>query len=125
MLQLWFGSRSSHASLPDRAEDVERLVEDENPAALMVAEAESRLIGAVIAAWDGWRGTIYRLAVEEDRRRHGVGLQLTRAAENYFREREVERITALVPFDDAAASAFWDAAGYPSDPAIGRRVRNI
>jgi ribosomal protein S18 acetylase RimI-like enzyme len=111
--------------LPDRAEDVERLVEDENPAALMVAEAESRLIGAVIAAWDGWRGTIYRLAVEEDRRRHGVGLQLTRAAEDYFREREVERITALVPFDDAAAAAFWDAAGYPSDPAIGRRVRNI
>jgi ribosomal protein S18 acetylase RimI-like enzyme len=125
VLQLWSGSRSAHASLPDRPEDVERLIDDDNPAALLVAEADQRVVGAVIAAWDGWRGTIYRLAVDAEQRRTGVGLQLTRAAEDYFRERDVERISALVPFEDRAASAFWDAAGYPSDPAIGRRVRNI
>jgi ribosomal protein S18 acetylase RimI-like enzyme len=58
-------------------------------------------------------------------RRKGIGLRLTRAAEDYFRERDVARITALVAFEDQAASAFWDAAGYPQDPEIGRRVRNI
>jgi ribosomal protein S18 acetylase RimI-like enzyme len=125
VLLLWSAARSGHASLPDRPEDVERLVDEDNPATLLVAEADRRLAGAVIAAWDGWRGTIYRLAVGEDLRRKGIGLQLTRAAEDYFRERDVERITALVPFEDRAASAFWDAAGYPQDPEIGRRVRNI
>lgn len=109
----------------DRPEDVERLLDEENPAALFVAEADGRVIGAVIAAWDGWRGSIYRLAIEQDRRRQGIGLRLTRATEGYFRERGVGRVTALVPFEDHAASAFWDAAGYPRDTEIGRRVRNI
>ena len=35
------------------------------------------------------------------------------------------RVTALVAFDDADAGGFWDAAGYPRDPEIGRRVRTI
>jgi len=79
----------------------------------------------VIAGWDGWRGNIYRLAIHPDHRRRGIALQLTRAAEVYFRECGVSRVTALVAFDDEAAASFWDAAGYPQDTQIGRRVRNI
>lgn len=100
-------------------------MDDGSPAALLVAEADARVVGAVIAGWDGWRGNIYRLAVDDEYRRRGVGLQLTRAAEEYFRGCGVRRITALVAFDDAAAGSFWDAAGYPQDAEIGRRVRNI
>lgn len=110
--------------MPDRREDVESLL-DGGPAALLVAEAADEVVGAVIAGWDGWRGNIYRLAVHEDYRRLGVGLRLIRAAESYFREQGGRRVTALVAFDDAAAGAFWDAAGYPQDHEIGRRVRNI
>ena len=83
------------------------------------------MVGAVIAGWDGWRGNIYRLATHPDYRRLGIGLRLTRAAESYFRDQGGGRVTALVAFDDEAAGAFWDAAGYPPDDEIGRRVRNI
>jgi ribosomal protein S18 acetylase RimI-like enzyme len=79
----------------------------------------------VIAAWDGWRGNIYRLAVADGYRRRGVGLRLTRAAEDHLRECGARRITALVAYDDETAGSFWDAAGYPPDTEIGRRVRNI
>lgn len=122
---LWARARSDHASTTDRLEDVERLVADGSPAALLVAEDAGEIVGAVIAGWDGWRGNIYRLAVRDDHRRMGIGIALTRAAEDYFRSRGVGRVTALVAFDDGAAGAFWDAAGYPQDHEIGRRVRNI
>jgi ribosomal protein S18 acetylase RimI-like enzyme len=124
VLGLWALARSQHASTPDHREDVERLVEG-SPAALLVAEAAGRLVGVVIAAWDGWRGNIYRLVVDGAYRRQGVGLQLTQAAQDYLRDCGARRVTALVAYDDEAAGSFWDAAGYPQDTDIGRRVRNI
>lgn len=92
---------------------------------MLVAETAEKVVGAVIAGWDGWRGNIYRLAIHQDYRRLGIGLRLTRAAENYFREQGGRRITALVAFGDETAGSFWDAAGYPQDREMGRRVRNI
>jgi ribosomal protein S18 acetylase RimI-like enzyme len=124
VLDLWAQARSGHASTPDRLDDVERLVDD-SPAALLVAERNGEIVGALIAAWDGWRGNIYRLAVRDRHRRQGIGLALTRAGENYLRQCGVRRITALVAFDDEAAGAFWESAGYPQDREIGRRVRNL
>ena len=124
MLELWALGRSEHASQPDHKEAVEQLTEG-SPAALIIAEGAGRVVGAVIAAWDGWRGNIYRLAVRDDYRRRGIGLRLTQAAEDYLRSCGVNRITALVAYDDEEASSFWDAAGYPQDTEIGRRVRNL
>ena len=54
------------------------------------------IVGAVIAGWDGWRGNIYRLAVDAGHRRRGIGLQLVRAAEQYLHDCGVRRVTALV-----------------------------
>jgi ribosomal protein S18 acetylase RimI-like enzyme len=123
-LELWAGARSEHASRADRLEDVERLVDD-SPAALLVAEQNGEIVGALIAAWDGWRGNMYRLAVREENRREGVGLALTGAGEDYLRQCGVRRVTALVAFDDEVAGGFWESAGYPQDREIGRRVRNL
>jgi ribosomal protein S18 acetylase RimI-like enzyme len=124
VLDLWAQERSGHASTADRLEDVERLIED-SPAALLVAERRGEIIGALIAAWDGWRGNMYRLAVSKEHRRKGIGLALTRAGEEYLHGCGVRRVTALVAFEDEAAGAFWESAGYPQDREIGRRVRNL
>ena len=124
VLELWAQSRSEHASTADRLDDVERLIED-SPAALLVAERDGEIVGALIAGWDGWRGNMYRLAVREGHRRQGIGIALTRAGEEYLRGCGVRRVTALVAFEDDAAGAFWESAGYPQDQEIGRRVRNL
>jgi ribosomal protein S18 acetylase RimI-like enzyme len=125
VLDLWEQARSDHASTADGPDDVERLVGTESPAALLVAERDGEIVGALIAAWDGWRGNMYRLAVRDGNRRQGIGLALTRAGEAYLRQRGVSRVTALVAFDDTDAGEFWEAAGYPQDEEIGRRVRNL
>jgi ribosomal protein S18 acetylase RimI-like enzyme len=125
VLALWQQARSEYASVPDRADEVERLVSSGSPAALLVAEQDGEVVGALIAAWDGWRGNLYRLVVHESHRREGIALALTRAGEEYLRQCGARRITALVAFDDEVAGGFWDAAGYPLDREIGRRVRNI
>jgi ribosomal protein S18 acetylase RimI-like enzyme len=124
VLDLWAQARSEHASTPDRPDDVERLLAD-SPAALLVAERDGEVVGALIAAWDGWRGNMYRLAVRDGHRREGIGLALTRAGEDYLRRRGSRRVTALVAFDDEGAGGFWESAGYPPDREIGRRVRNL
>jgi ribosomal protein S18 acetylase RimI-like enzyme len=125
VLALWARARSEHATTSDRAEDIERLL-DETPSALLVAEADDgEIVGVLIAGWDGWRGNMYRLAVHPDYRRHGIGRRLVAVGEEHLRRLGTRRVTALVGYDDAVAAAFWDAAGYPVDREIGRRVRNL
>jgi ribosomal protein S18 acetylase RimI-like enzyme len=124
VLALWSVARTAHATSEDRPEAVARLIALD-PEALQVAELDGELVGAVIAAWDGWRGNIYRLAVDPDHRRKGIGQALVGAGEESLRHRGARRVTALVAFEDDRAGAFWDRAGYPQDPDIGRRVRNV
>jgi ribosomal protein S18 acetylase RimI-like enzyme len=124
VMDLWAGARSEHASTADRLDDVERLIAGSS-AALLVAERDGEVVGAVIAAWDGWRGNMYRLAVRDGHRRAGIGLALTRAGEDYLRECGARRVSALVAFGDEIAGGFWESAGYPLHQEIGRRVRNL
>ena len=93
---------------------------------LLVAENGDReIVGMLIAGWDGWRGNMYRLAVHPRHRRQGIARRLLDAGEEHLRRLGARRVTALVGYDDEVAGAFWDAAGYPVDQEIGRRVRNL
>lgn len=124
VLRLWALVRSRHASTPDHDTDLRRLVR-EMPGTLLLAEAQGRIVGTLIAAWDGWRGNMYRLAVRHEDQRQGVASKLVEAGERHLRQLGAGRVTALVAYEDPIAAAFWDAAGYPTDTDIGRRVRNL
>jgi ribosomal protein S18 acetylase RimI-like enzyme len=124
VLALWEQTRSEHASMPDSLDDVRRLL-SHDAGSLLVADADGGIVGALIAASDGWRGNMYRLAVHVEHRRAGVGLALVRAGEQHLRRRGVSRITALVADEDDIAVSFWQAAGYPRDNEIARYVRNV
>jgi ribosomal protein S18 acetylase RimI-like enzyme len=117
-------ARSEHASTPDREDDVRRLIL-EAPGTLLVATHGRSLVGALIAAWDGWRGNMYRLAVSPEHRRERIARQLVETGERRLRQLGAHRVTALVAHDDPIAAAFWDAGGYPVAAEIGRRVRSL
>jgi ribosomal protein S18 acetylase RimI-like enzyme len=124
VVELWQGARSEHASAADRLEHVERLI-SQAPGSVLVADADGVILGALIAAWDGWRGNMYRLAVRREDRRRGIGVELVRAGEESLRKQGGSRVTALVAFGDEVAAAFWESVGYPRDDEIARHVRNL
>ena len=126
VLTLWERARSAAASTPDTPETVARLLAT-GPGSLFVAERgpDGAIVGALIAAWDGWRGNMYRLAVDPAHRRTGVGLALVRAGERHLAAQGARRVTALVAHDEPDAVGLWAAAGYARDADIARFVRNL
>ena len=121
---LWSDARSEHAVTPDTEDAVRRLLAHA-PGSLLVAEDGGVLVGVLIAAWDGWRGGMYRLAVRPDHRRRGIGRLLVEAGEAHLRACGAPRVTALVAFEDERARAFWVALGYDVDEDVGRLVRSL
>ena len=98
---------------------------ERDPESLLVAEIAGRVVGALIAAWDGWRGNMYRLVVTGEHRRQGIGLALVREGEERLHARGARRVTALVAREDERARGLWRAAGYEDDEIIGRLVHNL
>jgi len=91
--------------------------------AMLVAEVDGTVIGSVIAAFDGWRGNMYRLAVHPDHRRRGIAAQLVTEGERRLAAAGSCRITALVVAEHDHATAFWRAVGYEHDERITRFVK--
>lgn len=126
VLALW---QEAHAtpSPTDTRDAVVKLL-GEAAAVLLVAEADSRLVGTVIGGWDGWRGSIYRLAVLPAYRRQGIARELVGEAERRLHGMGARRISALVESDHPWATGFWDslgASGYRHDERMRRYVKTL
>jgi ribosomal protein S18 acetylase RimI-like enzyme len=96
-----------------------------DPDALIVAVDGDRIVGTVIAGWDGWRCHLYRLAVDPQRRRNGIGRALIEVAENRIRALGGTRIDAMVLDDNPRAHAIWAARGYRRQEDWSRWVKPL
>jgi ribosomal protein S18 acetylase RimI-like enzyme len=88
-------------------------------------EIKGEIVGTLIAAWDGWRGNLYRLAVLPPHRRQGVGRELVRHAELELRRQGATRAAAVVVEDHDHATGFWQVAGYDRQSLRLRFVKNL
>ena len=117
VLALWRDA-DAEVTETDDARAVEALL-DRDPEALLVAsDDDDRLVGSIVAGWDGWRGQLSRLAVHPEARRRGLGTALVRAAEEHLRGLGARRIAAIVVDDHDMALTFWAAAGYDLAPHV-------
>jgi ribosomal protein S18 acetylase RimI-like enzyme len=123
VLALWRADDVTRSPTDD-GEALERLLAAPH-AALLVAVVERQVIGTVIAAWDGWRGNIYRLAVDPGHRRRGIGRALVGAAHDVLAGLGARRVSALVERDHAWAVGFWDALGETGYERDARMVRYV
>lgn len=121
VLGLW-AVAGSPPSVSDSPDGLGRLLAAD-PQALLVAELQDVLVGSLIAAWDGWRGSFYRLAVAPEHRRKGLAMMLLKEGEQRLQARGAVRLTAIVADDEAGAMGFWRAAGYERQQHRARFLR--
>jgi ribosomal protein S18 acetylase RimI-like enzyme len=76
VLGLW-ETAGGPASVSDTREGLSRLLARDGDA-LLLAESGGAVVGTLIAAWDGWRGSFYKLVVHPDQRRQGLATGLLR-----------------------------------------------
>ena len=105
VLSLWADSAAG-AGPTDTSPALERLLRGQSGALLLAFDGD-RIVGTVIASWDGWRGNIYRLVVAPGHRRRGIGRRLVLEAGGKFSAAGVVRVSLFVLSDDEDANRFW------------------
>ena len=123
VLSLW-ETAGNEASVSDTRDGLSHLLARDRDA-LLLAEAGDAVVGTLIAAWDGWRGSFYKLVVHTDHRRRGLATELLREGERQLRARGAVRLTAIVADDDPVAIGFWQNAGYERQRHRRRFVRHV
>ncbi|MFH9726216.1 GNAT family N-acetyltransferase [Streptomyces sp. NPDC017254] len=122
---LAFWKESAHGtSVSDDVHGVSRLIE-RDPEALVLALADGLIVGSVIAGWDGWRASLYRLAVLPSYRRRGISTALLRAAEERFTALGGRRADAMVLEGNETGQHLWAAAGYAREERWRRWVKPL
>jgi ribosomal protein S18 acetylase RimI-like enzyme len=121
LLALWKASDAEPSHTDDDASLKSLITFD--PAAVIVAEVDGVLVGSIIAAWDGWRGSIYRLVVAPTERRRGVARSLLAAAEARLAAVGAVRSQAIVVASSEHAIGFWRAGGWEQQSDRARFVR--
>ena len=85
---------------------------------LFVALDQSRVVGTLMAGYDGHRGWLYRLAVDERSRGRGVARALVSAAERTLAARGCAKINLQTHHDNVAAVGFWRHIGYAEEARV-------
>lgn len=111
LMALWTASEGVILRDSDTPEAMSRFLE-RNPETSLVAVADGKLVGSVMAGQDGWRGYLYHLAVLPEWRRQGIGAQLVEASVAAIRRYRVPKIHCLVKCDNMIAQQFWQARGF-------------
>ncbi|MEP7052213.1 MAG: GNAT family acetyltransferase [Pseudomonadota bacterium] len=89
-----------------------------HPELLLVGLLEGKLVGAVIAGYDGVRGWLYHLAVAPEQRRQGFATELVRAAEGALSKLGCSKVNLQVRATNVAVLGLYNALGYEVEDRV-------
>jgi ribosomal protein S18 acetylase RimI-like enzyme len=124
VLEFW-SVAAEDAHRPPDSETAVRALIARDPAALMLAVDGERIVGTLVAGWDGWRGHLYRLAVAPETRGQGIARRLVEAAEHRFRGFGLGRVDAMVLDENDSAHPVWARLGYRRQPEWSRWIKPL
>ena len=109
--------------------DIERKLAVQPELFLVVEDDEARptsqrIIGTVMAGYDGHRGWLYYLATARSHRRQGIARALVREAERLLLDMGCPKVQLMVREGNEGALGFYDDLGYErfSVSNTGRRL---
>lgn len=102
-----FGIRS----IDDSYEGVKRFLK-RNPTTSVVAEADGKIVGAILCGHDGRRGCFYHVCVHEAYRKHGIGKAMAVFCMRALQEEEINKVSLIAFKSNAVGNAFWRGAGW-------------
>ena len=124
VLDFWKIHAENHSRPFDSAGLVIQLIE-RDPDAIILAINEGKIVGTVIVGWDGWRGSIYRLAVDGNLKGQGLGRQLMEKAEERLKALGATRVNAVVYEENSAAHSFYQRLGYSKQLEWARWIKDF
>jgi ribosomal protein S18 acetylase RimI-like enzyme len=86
--------------------------------AVLVGREANAIVASVMVGHDGHRGWVYYVAVDPDHRQKKYGRVVMDAAENWLRERGIEKLMLLVRSDNTAVKAFYEQLGYDAQERV-------
>ena len=98
------------------AEIAKKLQRD--PDLFLVAEAEGRIVGAVMGGFDGRRGLIYHLAVDHPYRGRGIGKALMAEVERRLAAKGCIRAYLMVTKDNLEVLEYYRRLGWEPMPVV-------
>ncbi len=123
VVTLWqdvFGYETDH-NLPTLVIDKKRAVND---GLFFVAQADKKVVGTVMAGYDGHRGWLYSMAVSPEYRKQGLGTQLLAFAEAKLSSLGCIKVNLQILEDNQAVQNFYRSNGYDIEKRIsmGKRL---
>jgi ribosomal protein S18 acetylase RimI-like enzyme len=111
VIDLWDHSGPGvHRGRSDTAAEIAKK-QNKDPDLFLVAEYFGKIIGAVMGGYDGRRGLVYHLAVEENYRQQGIGNDLLEELEELLRKKGCLRSYLLITKDNPAIK-FYEKHGW-------------
>jgi ribosomal protein S18 acetylase RimI-like enzyme len=110
VIALWQRCGSTR-SWNDPGRDI-ALARKEANATVLLGRKEGALVASVLVGHDGHRGWVYYVTVDPDHRFKGYGGVIMSAAEDWLRERGIEKLQLMVRGDNAKVHAFYESLGY-------------
>lgn len=95
----------------DEPEEIRKKLE-RDPDLFLVYEIDSQIVGAVLGGYDGRRGIMYHLAVQQPFRNYGIASKLVDELENRLKKKGCIRYYLLVTKGNESAIHFYENRGW-------------
>jgi len=125
VVELWGGTIADAAPHNDPSLAI-RLKLQKDPNLFLVATVGDTVIGTVMGGYDGHRGWIYSLVVDQAYRKRNVATALVRRLEELLREMGCLKVNLQVRGSNSDVIGFYEHIGYSVEDrvSLGKRLYN-